>query len=379
MKYRIIAILALVMIAIFAYKESKLVDLDEETFKAWASVYIANKGDTELLEKLASQLETRDNQVIANTALRAAEKIKNPHSKKYDDLPYSKDIYRIILLNNEIDNANTLFLPAYESRIDFLKSKTEKTKLYARLAKLYYEKSDTENYNRLIAKAFDTSLPLPALTSRESLAFALDIIVNFDDVENFFKYAPQTPESYSKNMIRFDMINSPKIMKELGNKLKDTDFKKNAKYSYSSVGHFARIGIDAKRLGEAKYDELIYRFRWHSLVFRPAWSIGKKNWNNTNRPILAYYGYLKKNESLYNYFRPLSISEEQLYDMRADYQKYIRYTSLIFLAMGETQTAIDLIKSIPEKDKRYNLLRKNLKHILKNDDGLEVLKNSGLL
>ncbi len=164
---------------------------------------------------------------------------------------------------------------------------------------------------------------------------------------------------------------SSKYLMELTN---DSDFK--TRYvSYLRFTSRARIigAID----GFSEQYVLKY-FKYYSAIdYSSCWRIWKKD--NYVFPLIAYIYYCGGNKSMYEKYKALSLSPEQLSDMRGAYFEYIEYASKVFCLTNDTEAAISLMKSLPNGHRKNLSLKRVMRYLTRTKEALLLTLKSGLL
>lgn len=127
-----------------------------------------------------------------------------------------------------------------------------------------------------------------------------------------------------------------------------------------------------------KYSEeyILSKFKYSALEFSSGWR--GRNWENYKIPFIAYVYYCGGNKKMYEKYRNLSVSKEQLYDMRGAYFSYIEYASKIYCLTGDTQTAISLLKTLPNGHSKNLILKRLTRYLTQSKDAYLSTRKSGL-
>lgn len=132
-----------------------------------------------------------------------------------------------------------------------------------------------------------------------------------------------------------------------------------------------------RNITDYKEEYILNAFRYSAIEFSMNWKI--QNWENYKYPLIAYIYYCGGNMEMYEKYKSLSITQSQLYDMRGAAFQYVEYACKIFCLTNDPQTAILLLKNLPQGHKRNLLLKRTIRYLTSSKKACLVTKESLLL
>ncbi len=259
-----------------------------------------------------------------------------------------------------------------EKKISKLDNQNLCMPLYALAAKAF-KQSDKQISDKLIFFANMSLFGINAKLYELQLLEAIDCFADIDDKtaqETAVSAILKLPYSHDKSLLLYKLV-SKKYAVEKFKRLYKTDKNKYKSYHWTTwrSRYFNTKPVPQKELERS--------FVYSAIEFSMTWEL-KEHWHDYKMPLLAYVCYLNKDEKGYAYNKEKSLSWSQLQYMQAGYFQYVEYASKIFCLTQDYDSAIKLLKTLPDGHKKNLVLKRLARYLTSTKQGLETTQKSNL-